>query len=120
MAKKCEHCGSVVCDYCGRNDCHGKTECLEAKVRRLEQEVNDLKNRQPTVIINQPYPVRPLESIQPWVKYRDPWDRGQIWITTKTNTNTFPSDYPFKFYGATSGNQIDNSVMSLLGNSERS
>lgn len=100
MANKCEHCGSVVCEYCGRNDCHGKTECIEAKVRRLEGEVNDLKNRH-TIIINQPAVT--AQPYQPYGGYPEPWKHQRIYWNSNSN------------FGATCGQQINDNFMQLLG-----
>lgn len=75
---KCDKCGGNTCSFCGRGDCKGKSECLEAKVQRLEKKVKELEAK-PAVVIN-PAPVYPV----PYVPYQPckvyPYWQDQTWI----------------------------------------
>lgn len=78
---KCEKCGAKTCSDCGSAECYnGREECLSAKVRRLEQEVRELKAR-PPVVINPPFYVYPHTPC--YVPQPTPW-RSPFWYGTTT------------------------------------
>jgi hypothetical protein len=87
---KCDKCGGNTCEFCGRGDCKGKSECLEAKVQRLEKKVKELEAR-PAITIN-PAPVYPCPN--PYVPYRVyPYWESPVWReVTSTVTGAFQTD----------------------------
>lgn len=82
---KCEKCHAAVCKFCGKATCTpASPECLEAKVEALQQQVEELKAKQPTVItIPAPYPIpQPYvvpQPVIPWPYTRPRWQPAE-WI----------------------------------------